>query len=364
MTSFNEMGETLLHDLQRDDIFPELVDYSVSYDPGKITYALGYPITGIEKFLGYSDKIINIANFPSVSITTDFSRAHAFCQSLPGSGKDSVILDGQVDEKYTRRSEKALNYFKSLYGISGSFRFFVQRERRYKEAKGLGESAAIAAAVSRSLVLNVFGEKAVNDDQFVSRFARLVSGSGTRSVAGGLSMWMSFPSIRERMSIGFRLNADIGKLNIAAAPSASVLRTEDAHGVAMNSLFYDRWGQGKFQSCRNIARGNISEDDIMATAQTDFYRINAVLMSSGSIIQNHESLQLIEKIIEFRKKNDGLYFTSDTGPSIVLMSRDCSIISEFSEFSGLKFLEGSIVTEWDHTPCRDRLHDAEEYFNA
>ncbi len=364
MTSFNDMGEALLHGLERDGIFPEIGNYEPSYEPGKITYGLGYPITGIEKFLGYSDRVINIANFPSVSITTDFSRAHAFCQSLEEGGKDSVILDGHSDDRYTRRSERAINYFKSLYGITGSFRFFIERERRYGEAKGLGESAAIASAVARALVSNVFGEKAVSDDSFVSRFARLVSGSGTRSVAGGMSMWVSYPSIREKLSVGFRIRKDMDKIYIAASPSASSMKTEDAHGLALDSPFYDRWGQGKFASCENIARGNASAEEIMGLAEKDFYRINAVLMSSGSIIQNHSSLSLIEKLYEYRKKNSGIYFTSDTGPSLVLMSSDRSMLKEFSEYSGTELLEGSIITEWDRTPCADRFSRARKYFGS
>ena len=364
MTSFNDMGETLLHGLERDGIFPEIGSYEPSYEPGRITYGLGYPITGIEKFLGYSDRVINIANFPSVSITTDFSRAHAFCQSLGEGGKDSVILDGHSDDRYTRRSERAINYFKSLYGITGSFRFFIDRERRYGEAKGLGESAAIASAVARALVSNVFGEKAVSDDPFVSRFARLVSGSGTRSTAGGMSMWVSYPSIRETLSVGLRIRKDMDKIYIAAVPLASSMKTEDAHSLALDSPFYDRWGQGKFTSCENIARGNASTDEIMGLAEKDFYRINAVLMSSGSIIQNHSSLSLIEKLHEYRKKNSGIYFTSDTGPSLVLMSSDRSMLKEFSEYSGVELLEGNIITEWDRTPCADRLSRAREYFGS
>ena len=364
MTSFNDMGETLIHSLERDGIFPEIRSYDPSLEPGKITYGLGYPITGIEKFLGYSDRVINIANFPSVSITTDFSRAHAFCQSLEEGGKDSVVLDGHSDDRYTRRSEKALNYFKSLYGITGSFRFFIERERRYGEAKGLGESAAIASAVARALVTNVFGDTAVSDDPFVSRSARLVSGSGTRSVAGGLSMWMSYPSIREKLSVGFRIGKDINKIYIAAAPTASLLRTDDAHSLALDSPFYDRWGQGKFASCENIARGNASPEEIMRLAEKDFYRINAVLMSSGSIIQNHSSLSLIEKLYEYRKRNSGIYFTSDTGPSLVFMSSDRSMLKEFSEYSGTELVEGSIITEWDRTPCADRFSRASQYFES
>ncbi len=199
MASLSDMGEALLRTLDREGIIPDVEDYAIDQDMGKVTYGQGFSITGVEKFLGYADSVLNLANFPSISITTDFMQTHAFCQSVKESGRDLVVLDGQVDERYSKRAEKALNYFKSLYGITGSFRFFIERDRKYKEAKGMGESASIAAAVSRSLVANVFGSGASRDATFTSRLARLVSGSGTRSVAGGLSMWLSYPNIREGM---------------------------------------------------------------------------------------------------------------------------------------------------------------------
>jgi diphosphomevalonate decarboxylase len=87
-------------------------------------------------------------------------------------------------------------------------------------------------------------------------------------------------------------------------------------------------------------------------------------MSSGSIIQNHSSLSLIEKLYEYRKRNSGIYFTSDTGPSLVFMSSDRSMLKEFSEYSGTELVEGSIITEWDRTPCADRFSRASQYFES
>lgn len=362
MSDLSEMGEALFRKLDRAGIIPEIGEYTPECNEGEITYGQGYPITGIEKFLGYADSIINIANFPSISINTDFMKTHAFCQFLRESGKDSIVLDGQANERYTKRSEKALNYFKSLYDISGSFRFFVQREKKYSEAKGMGESASIAAAVSRALVTNVFGADATNDDAFTSRFSRLVSGSGTRSVAGGISMWISYPSIREKLSFGFRLDDFSGKMAIAAFPSVSRVRTEDAHGAAIRSIFYDKWAQGKFSSCENIANGNPSAARVMETAERDFYRINSVLLSAGSIIQNPSSIGLIEKVLEFKKKNEGLYFTTDTGPTVIVMSEEANLIREFSDHANVTPLNGKVVSSWDREPPRQLYEAAESYF--
>ncbi|MEM0156409.1 MAG: mevalonate pyrophosphate decarboxylase [Thermoplasmataceae archaeon] len=364
MASLTELGESLHMTMERAGLIPEIEEYNLDQDPGRVTYGHGFPITGVEKFLGYADSVMNIANFPSISITTNFMQTHAFCQGLREGGRDHVVLDGQVEDKYSKRAEKALNYFKSLFGITGSFRFFIQRDRKYKEAKGIGESASIAAAVARSLVSNVFGTDASKDAVFTSRIARLVSGSGTRSVAGGLSMWLSYPSIREKMSFGFKLADFRREIAIAAVPARSRVRTEDAHLAALKSIFYDRWAHGKFPSCQSIAMDRKLPEDIMRIAEEDFYRINAVLMSAGSIIQDSSSLEIIAKILEFRKRNDGLYFTTDTGPTIILMSGDRKIIEEFSDYSGIEVVMGEITSSTPSSIPENRYRTAIDYFSS
>ncbi|MEM3676186.1 MAG: mevalonate pyrophosphate decarboxylase, partial [Thermoplasmataceae archaeon] len=151
MADLKELGGTLRKRLSDDGYWnlPGRADPDPQYD--KLFYGGGYPITGIEKFLGYFDSVLNIANFPSISLTADYSSAHCYCRYLNKPGQDLVMLDGKMDQSYTRRSNKALSFFKSLFSLTGSFQFYIERKRNYESAKGLGESAAIAAACARAI---------------------------------------------------------------------------------------------------------------------------------------------------------------------------------------------------------------------
>lgn len=324
-----ELGQILESELVKKGIFRKAGEYEPDLEEGRVTHGYGYPITGLEKFLGYFDETINIANFPSISIVTDFSVSHAYCVYSREPGADSVSLDGKESKKYSDKAKKALQFFKSKQGISGSFKFYVERIKKYSDAKGLGESASVAAAVSRALMDNAFGKGASGDATLTSRFARLVSGSGTRSVSGGLSLWLSYPYIEEENSAGYFIKDPGEEIYVGAFPKPSHIVTDSAHRMAEASEFYGRWVSSKYQHLIEEFENDFDMENLLQRAQQEMYTLNSIILSRGHFIQTPESLSIINSLNQFREKNDGLYYTADTGPTIVLMSSDRKLIEEF-----------------------------------
>lgn len=336
-----DLGQIIEAELVKYGIFKESSEHQPNLEEGKVTWGYGYPITGLEKFLGYFDSTINIANFPSISIVTDFSHAIAYCRYTKHSGLDSVSLDGKEDKKYTEKARKALQFFKSLYGISGSFQFHVERVRRYDDAKGLGESAAVAASVARALISNTFGKDALFDVTLTSRFARMVSGSGTRSVSGGLSIWLSYPYIEEPHSAGFFIRDPGNEIHVGAFPKPSQIVTDNAHRIAESSDYYGKWVSSKYQNILEEVDDHFDIEHLMKRSQEDMYTLNSIILSQGHFIQTPESLALIYALKEFQDKNEGIYYTADTGPSIVVMSSERKLIEDFVKDRKEKFIWSS-----------------------
>lgn len=361
MVEPREKGEEIYRRLRDDGLFPEIGSYEAAPDDGKITYGEGNPITAVEKFLGYFDSQMNIANFPSISFNTDFSVAKTACMFTREPGEDSVMLDGEKDEKYENRAGKAVNFFKNLFGIKGSFRFYIEREKRYEDAKGLGESAAIASSTSRAVITNIFGEEAALDAPFVSRIARLVSGSGTRSSMDGFSMWLSYPWVTEDLCHGVKLPVDSDKMNIMAFPATHAIRTDSAHKIALASPYYPRWMINKFSRIEEIMDSGYDLELLMRHAEEDMFLMHSVLMANGTIIHTPGSLEIINRLKTFKESNPGIYFTSDTGPSLVVMSKEKKLLEEFSELIGRDPLWGKVKA--DHGTRQDRqfMKKAEEY---
>ncbi len=342
MSESKEVGQLIERRLRDKGIFHPIMEHRSELEEGRITSGYGYPIIGLEKFLGYFDKSVNIANFPSISMLTDFSHATAFCKYVKEGGQDSVILDGKVERGYSEKAVRALEFFKDLGGITGSFKFYIERKKRYGEAKGLGESAAVAAATAKALVSNVFGEEGLKDISLTSRLARLVSGSGTRSVSGAISLWLSYPYIMENHSFGMRVAEPGNKIHFGAFPLQSKWVTDNAHRVAESSEFYGRWISAKFQEIISELDNDFDLEYLMKRAQQEMFTLNSIIMSRGFFIQTTQSLPIINDLKIFQEKNMGIYFTADTGPSIVVMSQDRKLIQQFVEGRQEEFIWGSI----------------------
>lgn len=360
MSNPKELGDQILRKLVSLGIWRDVPDATTELKDGKIASGYGYPIIGLEKFLGYFDRPLNIANFPSISITTDFSYAVSYCRYVDEPAADIVSLDGSTERRYQEKAKKALSFFKNLYGVTGSFQFYVIRKKRYSDAKGLGESAAVASAVARSIVACALDNKNSGNDILVSRLARLVSGSGTRSATGGISLWLSYPYINERNCHAVRLPIDYRPLHFVGFPMKSKIITDDAHRLAESSPFYGRWLSEKFDRILEDLEGGFDLEHLLGRSQAEMYTLNSVILSTGNFIQTPESLRLIQDIREFSSSHPGLYYTADTGPSIILFSRDRSLIEDFLSNRKEQFLWGSVP---EHPPDFTGIQkEADEFF--
>ena len=337
---FREEGKKLASILYDMGLYREIVYEEPDLEDLKETTATSYPIKAFEKFLGFYDNKEKIAFNPSISFNTDFSYCISSCRYTSEEGKDFVSLDNEINATYASKAEKALEYFRKRFGIKGSFQFNIKRFRRYDTAKGMSESSAVAAAVALSLINNVFpGMK--EKPAVASRFARLVSDSGTRACINGLSMWLSYPGINTDQSFAFKLRDNPMNFHYGIFPKKRGIPTDRAHETAVKSIFYESWIKDKYNAIKKGIENNFNESFLLERGQEDSLNLHSVLLSGELLIQTPESIELIGKILDFQKKNDELYLNADTGPSIMIASREKSIINEFREEVSDYFLEGS-----------------------
>ncbi|KJE49577.1 MULTISPECIES: mevalonate 3,5-bisphosphate decarboxylase [Acidiplasma] len=355
-------GESIKKMLDDAGYYKTPEDYNPDLEDNNITFSNAYPIKAFEKFLGYYDSDNRIAYNPSISMHTDFSFCLTACRYRKIGSKDTVVLDGVSNEKYDKKARFALNYFKREYNINGFFDFYIKRYRNYGNAKGLSESSAVAASASRALIANVFGSDASEDNVFVSRYARLVSGSGTRAAQNGISIWLSYPKMELKDCAAFNLGKNNTKLYYGIFPKYSDIPTDNAHKIAVNSLFYEKWVNEKYINIKKLILNNFDVNDMLKIAENDMLRLNSVLFSGGLVIQTPESIRLLHEILKFKAKNDGLYFTADTGPSIMILSFDHSLIKEFTENVDDSYLNGSYNFNGYKQKMNDFTKEANEYF--
>ncbi len=329
-------------------------------EDGKITYGFGFPIKAMEKFLGYYDPAMHLPFSPSISFNTDFSYAFSLCRFKKEPGRDTVQVNGRVSQEYTHKAGQALDLFKQLTGITGSFDFYIDIIRRYGRAKGLSESSAVASSVSMALLRNVLSTEP--SETLISRFAKFVSGSGTRSAVTGLSMWLSYAGIAEPESFAVRLPIDLSNLHIAAFPLTADIKTSDMHTAALRSPLYFSWISSKFGFIENFIDSHFPLEMILERGFDEMISLSNVVRSVGREIHNSSTLTIIERYLDFKKKNPNIFMTTDTGPSAVLMSTEKSILLEFLETIPLKYIQGNVNPSMQAQTIKSTLKDMKERY--
>lgn len=336
---FKERGVKIERELQEMGLYSPIEYPSPVMEDHRITTAQSFPIKAFEKFLGYFDFQQNIAFNPSLSFNTDFSLTLSSCMYDERPKLDRVILDGTESESYSRKAARALGLFRKNHNISGSFIFYVERIKNYGDAKGMSESSAVASAVSKSLVANVFREN-VFFEEIASRYARLVSGSGTRAVVDGISLWLSYPGINPEQSFAFKVKNSPTRFFYGIFPKYSAIKTDNAHSSIISSVFYETWIRNKYDAIQQMLDTDFLMEGLMRRGQADSLNMHGVLMSVGLSPQTPESISTIRKLLEFQKKNEGMFINADTGPSIMISSMDRSLIKECAGYVGDDFIEG------------------------
>ena len=364
LQEMKELGKRIHSVISSMDEYREPGRHTLELEDLKIGFGESYPIKATEKFLGYYDPSVNIAFNPSVSFSTDFSKCTAFCTYRKNRGKDRVFFNGHESEKYTARSAKALRALREMFRIEGHFVFLVGIKRRYREAKGFSESSAVAAAVARALVSCIFEEGAVTDREFVSSLARLVSGSGTRAVFDGFSIWESYAGISPGLSCAHPLKVDYRKLNFFAVPSAGFLPTDNAHRLAVESPFYSSWVREKIKAMESYLDPVPDIETLLKRGMEDSFHLHSILMSQSMPVFSERTFEVLKKIREFSVKNEGIRILMDTGPSVVVTSTDKTLLQEFREFLGMRVLTGSIPSKVRMKPLQRPLHIARETFDT
>ncbi|WP_297216596.1 mevalonate 3,5-bisphosphate decarboxylase [Thermoplasma sp.] len=362
VNKLREAGEDIRIMLNDAGYYKVPVDYNPELDDDRITSSYAYPIKAFEKFLGYYDNDNRIAYNPSISMQTNFSYCLTACRYRKNGSTDTVLLDGIRDKKYDNKARFALDHFKREYNIKGAFDFYIKRYRKYTNAKGLSESSAVAASVARALISNAFGNEAAGDNVFVSRYARLVSGSGTRAAQDGISIWLSYPGIDVRDSAAFKVGENRKDLYYGIFPKSSDIPTDNAHKIAVNSIFYENWVSEKFNNIKRLISNNFEMKDLLRIGENDMLRLNSVLLSGGLLIQTADSIRLLHQILKFKSKNDGFYYTADTGPSIAIFSFDRSLIDEFRENVEDEYLEGTYEFDEHKREMKAFESEARDYF--
>lgn len=300
-----------------------------------------YPIQGLLKYHGMADPQTRIAMFPSISLNNGAFQTITYLKFDPRMSRDKLVLDG-IDKTSTNefsrvqfQLDQIRNYGKIQSRALVVSRNMVTKDKSPIEAKGVGTSAAGGAAIARGAFNILYNDqKIAQNPRLLSIFSRFLSGSASRSSVGGISLWLSHPTSNSWDSFAIRLDRErdqdfVQDIALITIPLKSTITTTSAHKIAPTSSLYEQWCISRKSKILQFLKSFLTHDfNILGLlAELDSSMLHKIHTSSpeGQPYWNEKTQRVIQITKEMREIGMPVYFSIDTGPSVVLLTQKKSV---------------------------------------
>ncbi len=306
--------------------------------------ARAHPIQGLVKYHGYRDPELRIPLHDSISLCTAPSYTHTTVEF--GFEDDSCVVDDELlDSGELDRVVDVLDRVRELADVDSGAR--VESTNSFPSNVGLGASssafAALAVAAAEALDLTLTLEE-------LSAVARRGASSAARSVTGGFSQLRASDSDTDCVST--RLDDGFGDgLRVVVALVPAYKETTEAHAEAGDShMLSSRLAHvhgAKAEMRAAVQRGSFHA--AFELAERDSLSLLATTMTGPSawVYWQPETLEVLEAARGLREDDIPVYFSSDTGATAYLNTREEHVprVVEAVEDLGLEALEWRVGGE-------------------
>jgi len=294
--------------------------------------ARAFPMQGVLKYHGLADWAFRTAFLPSISINNGAAHTTTYVEFDPALRADHASINGATAMgRELERVAGILDAVRGLAGVRSPARVVSRNVVSTRTVgKGLGTSASGAAALAAAAVGALLGPELAANTRFLSCLARLLAGSGCRSAAGGLALWLSYPGISHEDSFAVRLD---GEHQLADAALVTVpidsrvgLKTEAAHHDAPRSSFFKSWMLARADEIVELISAARAGDwrTVGQLAELDSMRLHGVTMSGSRenklIGWEPENMHLFRMCNALRDEGVPVYASTDTGPTVVFIT--------------------------------------------
>ena len=227
--------------------------------------------------------------------------------------------------------------------ISGEFPFLkhfdiiIESQNNFPHSAGIASSASAMSALALCVceLSGEFDPAEKSNPEFIrkaSKVARLGSGSASRSVYGGFSVWGKTPKVIDSsdewaVPLDFSVHEKFSKLQDAVLIVSSgkkKISSSEGHAL-MNTHPYAteryRLAEENLGVLLNALQSG-NTDDFIRITENEALGLHSLMMSSdpGFMLIEAGTIKIINKIREFREKTGKfLCFTLDAGPNVHLL---------------------------------------------
>ncbi|MCV3295884.1 MAG: diphosphomevalonate decarboxylase [Oenococcus sp.] len=294
-----------------------------------MTQARAYTNIALIKYWGKSDITWNLPTSSSIGLTLDQLYTDTRVDLTDDLKQDLFILDGQLASN--PRISKVLDFVRQQ---TGSHKYAkITSENHVPNSAGLASSAsafaAFALAASDSYGLPT-------DRPSLSRLARLGSGSASRSVYGGFSIWYQGYDHQSSFAQSILDPVDFGIRVIDVLTDKKTKKIPSSQGMqrAQSSLDYSNWlSQSKMQIREMIAAiKNKDIEKIGLIAERNAMGMHALNRSADKPFDYFagETWAVINDIHRLYHAGIPAFATIDAGPNVKVItdSRSCQKVAD------------------------------------
>ena len=330
-------------------------------NPQGTAAARAFAMQGVLKYHGLADWDWRTAYLPSISLNNDAAQTLTWVQFDPGLAADEVTIGGvPASGREYERVVRCLQFVREQARIGSAARVLTRNQLNSSaadgSAKGLGTSASGSAALAMAALAAAFGPQLGAHPRLLTCTARLLAGSGCRSAAGGLALWLSYPGIPHEDSYAVRLDqqAELRDVRLLTVPlpSRAGLHTEAAHKDAPRSSFFGAWLQSRTAEVLEcIAAAQRGDWQCLGEwAELDSMRLHGVTMSGSRTNKifawEPENITLFRMCNTLRSAGTPVYCSTDTGPTAVFITSaphaDTVVQAINSTLPGVTVVRGAI----------------------
>lgn len=249
--------------------------------------------------------------------------------------KDTAILEGR--EITGRGMERILSVVDSLRNLAGIKYFFRLESRNdFPTSAGLASSAAGFAALALA-TSNALKPDLTLDE--ISTYARLGSGSASRSLHGGFVYWHKGDSHETSVAeqICSKGCLDIRAVIAVISTEEKKIKSDQGHEYADTSIYNQPRIDESIKDAK-IIKDAIIRNDFSAAGkiiEKSCNLMHAVMMTSESPLFYWEpgTIKVIKAVHEARDNGFECYYTIDAGPNVHVLSkpRDMEKVKEMLE---------------------------------
>ncbi|MDN5900286.1 MAG: diphosphomevalonate decarboxylase [Brachybacterium sp.] len=296
--------------------------------------ARAHPNIALVKYWGKRDEELILPAAGSLSLTLDGFATTTTVSLDPSAAEDRFTLNGAAASP--TQSERVTRFVDLVRSRAGSSSPAVVRSRNEAPTgAGLASSAsgfaalAVAAATAYGLDL---------DRADLSRLARRGSGSATRSLVDGLSIWHAGD---DAASFAEPIDGPAMSMVIVTVDAAekAVSSREAMRRTAATSPYYAGWVDSTAHSLREMTT---------ACRAGDFTRVGEI--TELNALRMHAAIEACEPSIRYLRagsvavfdaveqlRADGIeaYATADAGPNVVVISRPADAAAVAERLGGL-----------------------------